>query len=322
MSVYSERGDKLKKENKAAVDKQTAAKKDELDQQIDQNIQSAEQTVSAGIADADARYRGVVDSAAVQRELDRRQIRETMANMGLSRSGLNATQQTAVQLSAGNKQAAAAVQRQAAVDSLKQSLAEYKMASEDARRQGKMELDESAQKEIAAFDASVDKGVSEAESTEYKAQEEAKAKKYEADVKAEAEALKLISKNQENAVKQNRSLLDKLYDNGELSVDDYTVAWENGWSVGYLNQLKKIAEDLTHSKTSPGPMPDGTAGYSSGATVPKDDAITIIFANLPLPSKGEQDVHSAARNYLFEIAGVTQDDVVAFLKKYGNTTTE
>ena len=264
MSAYSERGDKLKKENKAAVDKQTAAKKDELDQQIDQNIQSAEQTVSAGIADADARYRGVVDSAAVQRELDRRQIRETMANMGLGRSGLNATQQTAVQLSAGNKQAAAAVQRQAAVDSLKQSLAEYRMKSETDRRVGKQEIEETAQKGIAEYDANVDKWVSEAESTEYKANQEATAKKYEADTEATTALAKMqiesAQKQQEAVTERNLKLIDGMHEEGTIDDDLYLLAAGEGWTA---SEVKTVNERSGVIKK---------ADNSEGSAYTKDDA--------------------------------------------------
>lgn len=188
MSTYSERGEKLKKENKTAVDEQTAVKKEELDLQIDHQLQKAEQTVSAGVDTADANYRSVVDAAAVQRELDRRQIQETMANMGLSRSGLNATQQTAVQLSAGNKMASAAVQRQAAVDALKKSLADYRIEFETERRVGKQSLDEAAAKSVAEYNAEVDKSVNEAESAEYAAEKE-----------AETEALKMQHAAEEKA---------------------------------------------------------------------------------------------------------------------------
>lgn len=299
MSVYSERGEKLKKENKAAVEEQTAAKKDELDIQVDQQIQSAEQKVSAGIADADARYRDVVDTAAVQRELDRRQIQETMANMGLGRSGLNATQQTAVQLSAGNKMAAASLQRQAAVDSLKQSLAEYKMASEDARRQGKMELDESAQKEIAAFDASVDKGVSEAESAEYKAKQEAEAKKYEADMKASELQYKAIADEQERMSKNNQKVLDKMLEGGELTPALYARATENGWSYTYAKDFEKA-----------------DARIARGQFADKDEAIAFIYDSFP--SDGDKNT----RAYFYNRVGITQKDLDEFFKNYAPKTTK
>lgn len=324
MSVYSERGEKLKKENKAAVEEQTAAKKDELDIQVDQQIQSAEQKAAAGIADADARYRDVVDTAAVQRELDRRQIQETMANMGLGRSGLNATQQTAVQLSAGNKMAAASLQRQAAVDSLKKSLAEYKMASEDARRQGKMELDESAQKEIAAFDASVDKGVSEAESTEYKAKQEADAKKHEADTEAATALAKMqiesVQNQQEEAVERNLKLLDKMYEEGQLSTDMYMLAVENGWTINYVNQVSKIADEVISEEKSPVAKLWGKIRGETAAS--KDDIIYKICSYFPLPEGNEQDVHEVARNYLFNQAGVTKDDISKFIEADKKTTTK
>lgn len=343
MSTYSVRGEKLKKDNKTAVEEQTAVKKDELDLQLDQQIQKAENTTGAAIDAVDANYRSAVDSAAVQRELDRRQIRETMANMGLGRSGLNATQQTAVQLSAGNKQAAAALQRQAAVDSLKQSLAEYKIASEDARRQGKLALDETAQKGIAEYDASVDKWVSEAESTEYKAQQEAA-------TEAMKQQYKLIQDEQERVSKSNQKVLDKMLENGQLPNDMYMMASGQGWSADYLNRVMRVYEEFAPVELSEAErntrqelvqlrdkhkhIPafaqafdkmiadfDETTGYGSEAQ-DKNEVIAKIIANFPFPDGDTPDANAVARDYLFSKAGITGDDITTFIKNNQNKTTE
>ena len=55
---------------------------------------------------------------AVQKAINERQVAESMANLGLRDSGLNRTQQTAVQLSYGNNKASIDRQRQAGIDSL------------------------------------------------------------------------------------------------------------------------------------------------------------------------------------------------------------
>jgi hypothetical protein len=55
---------------------------------------------------------------AVQKAINERQIAESMANLGLTDSGLNRTQQTAVQLSYANNKAGIDRQRQGAIDSL------------------------------------------------------------------------------------------------------------------------------------------------------------------------------------------------------------
>lgn len=55
---------------------------------------------------------------AVQKAINERQVAESMANLGLTDSGLNRTQQTAVQLSHANNKAAIDRQRQSAIDKL------------------------------------------------------------------------------------------------------------------------------------------------------------------------------------------------------------
>ena len=55
---------------------------------------------------------------AVQKAINERQVAESIANLGLTDSGLNRTQQTAVQLSAANNKAAIDRQRQSAIDKL------------------------------------------------------------------------------------------------------------------------------------------------------------------------------------------------------------
>lgn len=55
---------------------------------------------------------------AVQKAINERQVAESMANLGLTDSGLNRTQQTAVQLAHANNKAAIDRQRQAGIDRL------------------------------------------------------------------------------------------------------------------------------------------------------------------------------------------------------------
>ena len=61
---------------------------------------------------------------AVQKAINERQVAESMANLGLTDSGLNRTQQTAVQLSYANNKAGIDRQRQAGIDRLNLSKAQ------------------------------------------------------------------------------------------------------------------------------------------------------------------------------------------------------
>lgn len=82
--------DKLIQQTNAAIDKAAAASAKPYQTQLDE---------------LPALYGKLYDANAVQELVNRRQVQETMANMGLTDSGLNRTQQTAIALQRGNADA-------------------------------------------------------------------------------------------------------------------------------------------------------------------------------------------------------------------------
>lgn len=82
--------DKLIQQTNAAIDKAAAASTKPYQTQLDE---------------LPALYDKLYDANAVQELVNRRQVQETMANMGLTDSGLNRTQQTAIALQRGNADA-------------------------------------------------------------------------------------------------------------------------------------------------------------------------------------------------------------------------
>ncbi len=224
MSTYREQGEQAKKKNEEDTLAQADTEKAEVNTQIDQLIAKAESDAAAQQQTVESDYRDLIDTVAVQRELDRRQISEAMANMGLTKSGLNATQQTAVQLSAGNKTAAAQRQRQAAVDALTQSLAEYKMEAENNRRESVNAIDSAAQQSIAEYNAAVDKNVADAEN-------------------AEIEANAKLIKAQNEAQSTNASTLLTMAKNGAIGWDTYAYAVDAGLSPSQAVAVQNTASD-------------------------------------------------------------------------------
>lgn len=107
-------------------------------------------------------YRDRHDLAAAQEFLNRRKTNEAMANSGLSDSGLNRTQQTAISIARGNQDAALTRQQQdardatfAAYDDLvakhEAELAEKKLANEQARQAALLEIDNDYDNKVAAM---------------------------------------------------------------------------------------------------------------------------------------------------------------------------
>ncbi len=81
-------------------------------------------TYNRQIDETSKAYEDLYDENAVNRLVNEREVAENMANLGLTDSGLNRTQQTAVQLSYANSKNKIDVTRQKAIDSLTASLAD------------------------------------------------------------------------------------------------------------------------------------------------------------------------------------------------------
>lgn len=84
---------------------------------------SANTLYKGEIRDAEKSYADEYRDNSIQKLINERSVAENMANMGLTDSGLNRTQQTAVQLSYANNKAKLDIQKQAQVDELARQLA-------------------------------------------------------------------------------------------------------------------------------------------------------------------------------------------------------
>lgn len=89
------------------------------------NKQTITDNYAAQVKEAESAYDDQYRVNAVQKLINERQVAESMANMGLTDSGLNRTQQTAVQLSYANNKAKLDRQRQSAIDALNREMSAY-----------------------------------------------------------------------------------------------------------------------------------------------------------------------------------------------------
>lgn len=89
---------------------------------------------------------------AVQKEINKRQISESMANLGLTDSGLNRTQLTAAQLSYGNNKSAIDRQRQAGIDSLNYSRRQALDTIEQNRIAANAQIEQGYAEKALAYD--------------------------------------------------------------------------------------------------------------------------------------------------------------------------
>ena len=120
MSRLTELYDIYKKQGTAQRDADVAAS----DKMYDTQRRQTQDTYDRQIKDTNNSYEDMYRENAVQRLINERKIAEDMAGLGLTDSGLNRTQQTAVQLSYANSKNKIDTNRQKAVDTLAASLAD------------------------------------------------------------------------------------------------------------------------------------------------------------------------------------------------------
>lgn len=129
MSRLTELYDIYKKQGTAQQNSDVAAS----DKMYDTQRQQTQNTYNRQIKDTNNSYEDMYRENAVQKLINEREIAEDMAGLGLTDSGLNRTQQTAVQLSYANGKNKIDMNRQKAIDTLTASLADA-ISSIDANK--------------------------------------------------------------------------------------------------------------------------------------------------------------------------------------------
>ncbi len=99
-------------------------KKDVINTTYDASDKVIKENYDVGVADTKESYGELLDANAVQRMITERQIAESMANAGLTNSGMNVSQITATELSYANAQNKARRQQQAAIETLAKTMRE------------------------------------------------------------------------------------------------------------------------------------------------------------------------------------------------------
>ena len=147
--------------------------------ELNSAIDAASKPVIEGMenskGDVANQYKSVYDANAVQELVNRRQVQETMANMGLTDSGLNRTQQTAIALQRGNADASARMQEQAALDKITQSINEYLAQIASQKQQNSANILGQTNSSISSLEQSLYQNALNNAASQYQAQIEAAA---------------------------------------------------------------------------------------------------------------------------------------------------
>lgn len=168
----------------STIDKQVAAQNKIVDDAI--NFTTGQYDTKIGETKQD--YEELYDVNEVQKKINERNVAERMASLGLTDSGLNRTQQTAIQLSHGNARTNLSISEQKAVDTLKNELA-ARIADYTAQKQANLADAEAnkSQYAIAAREAAENNAAANATSL-YNQQVEAEAALEKARIEAAAKA--------------------------------------------------------------------------------------------------------------------------------------
>lgn len=192
------------------------------------------------MAESGAEYDELERQNAVQKLINERDVAENMANLGLTDSGLNRTQQTAVQLSAANNSAKIAREKQAMYNAFKRELTSRLADNEASRASAEASIRSGYEKQ--AMDAAV---------SSYNTDVDAWQKNYEAGLKAAQEAAKKAS----YVIQTNGGLLNRNYTG---TLEENNVDWyetDDGMSIVYVDNnsgkkttLKKGVNPYTGTK--------------------------------------------------------------------------
>lgn len=211
MSRLTELYDIYKKQGTAQRDADVAAS----DKMYDTQRRQTQNTYNRQIQDTNNSYEDMYRENAVQRLINEREIAEDMAGLGLTDSGLNRTQQTAVQLSYANSKNKIDTTRQKAVDTLAASLADA-VSRIDANKLAAAEK----------IRSSYESGWSSAAQSTYAKELEEQTKRVETNIKAQKEQIAEQQKAnyiiQTNGGTLRRSFTGSLKDNNVSVIYDKT----------------------------------------------------------------------------------------------------
>lgn len=211
-----------------------------------QNVNSVYQQ---NVRDTVSSYEDALRSNETQKILNSRNIERRMAEMGLTDSGLNRTQQAAVQLSAANNAGAIQRDRQKAIDTLARAMASEISTIEANRAASEQGIrtdfeNKSTQSAVDLYNADL-QSATDIETAGI----EAAAKKYEADVQATTERLK----NEQAAKNKNNYFYTGVNDeNGYLiyqNIDGDTRKVAEGYNPNGYNSKAMYADEYQQKGT-------------------------------------------------------------------------
>lgn len=209
--------DKLIQQTNAAIDKAAAASAKPYQTQLDE---------------LPALYGKLYDANAVQELVNRRQVQETMANMGLTDSGLNRTQQTAIALQRGNADAQVRLSQQQKTQELQDRIDQLLGNSAAQKIQQEADIRSATEKWYSSTLENLRSSAAQQGTSAYNAQMQAQA----AEAKAREQAAAQAAAQANLALAQARMRQSGTFDPIDRTID-YSL-WTNGDWMTYFNDVR------------------------------------------------------------------------------------
>lgn len=244
-----------KKKQQDYVDQTTKSVEEylkKLNQAAEETNKAATSKLQTEIDGAQSKFQPQYDANAVQELISRRQVQETMANMGLTDSGLNRTQQTAIALQRGNADSATRRQQSDYINQLQ-------LAIEEAY--ANMQQEKLQREAAARYQLSQD--INNNWTSLYNAAKQNEAAEEAARIQAEYEAQtareQALAKLKADVDEWNMNLLKMQQSNPDFDISSYWRTIDGDGNVVTVNDAQKeyVKQNYDNIKT----LAPGDAGF-------------------------------------------------------------
>lgn len=274
-SKYNETEAKVRGDAEQNINNQNAV--------IDKAAQAKTSQYQKNIDEAPQRFAGAYDASYIDELVARKNLENTMADMGLTDSGLNRSQQTAISVMRGNADAKTRAQQNDYVTNLQDSIDQVLAQAETDKATYANQVNSNTDSYLSQLWTSMEQNANTTAASRYKAQEESLDAIYKAELEAEAEA----EKQRQEALERQQDYAVKMLNAGYVQQED------GSWVKDYTAEQTTFATKLI------------AEGYS-----PED---AVLTAKLYYGTANEQDQITQAGKQL----GYSGDQLTAYVNAGG-----
>lgn len=311
--------DEFIKKNQAATNAEIKKKQDantaasnqyvaDINAIVDKSTDNAVSKVQGEIDKLPASYQSSFDANAIQQKINERQTAERMANLGMTDSGLNRTQQTAINIQRSNADAAIRTQINGVTNSLRQQIADLYASGESQKAENSSKARyELEQKNQSVYDTMMNNLYSNASAYET-ARIEADAKAEEARIKAAQEQEKWYLQNGYSQDKNGNWVYTGKLNTQNFDMEKYNEAYEEAYNLydpndttkfyDYIKRLSLMGYDRAVLEKM---INEVIGNYGSGSTPkkvenPLDEIFNILRGISQITGTSSAGTSSSAKN--------------------------